>query len=161
MRRRIDIEPDNVVQLGGELRVGGQLELAHSMRLQPVAAPDTLHRGNADPDGLGHRGPGPPFGEEEMADYAPTGPVDQAERVGINYDRRRLILLGNRARALAGPKEDWKLARLIEIVRDLAEGRVAPDCFLPVYPDSLLCGHACTEITGPRICRIACRGRDG
>ena len=101
------------------------------------------------------------FGEEEMADYAPTGPVDQAERVGINYDRRRLILLGNRARALAGPKEDWKLARLIEIVRDLAEGRVAPDCFLPVYPDSLLCGHACTEITGPRICRIACRGRDG
>src|SRR5437763_7538486 len=40
MGRRIDIEPDNVVQLGGELRVGGQLELAHPMRLQSVAAPD-------------------------------------------------------------------------------------------------------------------------
>ena len=29
MRRRIDVEPDDVAQLGGELRVVGQLELAH------------------------------------------------------------------------------------------------------------------------------------
>jgi hypothetical protein len=55
------------------------------------------------------------FGDEELADYAPTGPVDQAERIGIDYDRRRLKILGERARALAGPKEDRKLARLIEI----------------------------------------------
>jgi hypothetical protein len=61
------------------------------------------------------------FGDEELADYAPTGPVHQAERIGIDYDRRRLKLLGDRARALAGPKEDRKLARLVEIVRDLLQ----------------------------------------
>ena len=48
MGRRIDIEPDDVAQLGGELRVGGQLELAHPMRLQAMGAPDALHRGDAD-----------------------------------------------------------------------------------------------------------------
>jgi hypothetical protein len=36
MRRRIDIKPDDIAQLGGELRVGRQLELTHPMRLQPV-----------------------------------------------------------------------------------------------------------------------------
>jgi hypothetical protein len=41
------------------------------------------------------------FAEEEAADYAPTGPVDQAERIGIDYDRRRLQRFGDRARALA------------------------------------------------------------
>jgi hypothetical protein len=30
MRRRIDIKPDDVAQLGDELRVGRQLELTHS-----------------------------------------------------------------------------------------------------------------------------------
>ena len=40
MRRRIDIETDNIAQLGAELRIAGQLELAHPMRLQPVRAPD-------------------------------------------------------------------------------------------------------------------------
>ena len=59
MGRRIDIKPDDVAQLGGELRVGGQLELAHPMRLQAVGAPDALHRGDADPGGLGHHVGGP------------------------------------------------------------------------------------------------------
>jgi hypothetical protein len=58
------------------------------------------------------------FADEEAADYAPTGPVDQAERIGIDYDRRRLQRFGERARALAGPKEDWKLRELVEIIRD-------------------------------------------
>jgi hypothetical protein len=35
MGRRIDVEPDNVVQLGSELRIGGQLELTHPMRCRP------------------------------------------------------------------------------------------------------------------------------
>jgi hypothetical protein len=43
------------------------------------------------------------FGDEELADYAPTGPIDQAERIGIDYDRRRLRAFGARARALVGP----------------------------------------------------------
>jgi hypothetical protein len=67
MRRRIDprvrpmagprtgSEADDVVELGGELRIARQLELPHAMRLQPVCAPDPLHRTDADADGLGHR----------------------------------------------------------------------------------------------------------
>ena len=55
MRRRIDVEADHVLQLVGELRIVGELELAHPVRRQTVAAPDALHRGDADPGGLGHR----------------------------------------------------------------------------------------------------------
>ena len=46
--RRIDVEPDDVAQLGGELRVVGELELPHPVRLQAVGAPDALHRADAD-----------------------------------------------------------------------------------------------------------------
>ena len=35
--------------------VGGELEGAHPVRLQLVRSPDALHRGDADPGGLGHR----------------------------------------------------------------------------------------------------------
>src|SRR3954467_7402942 len=59
MRRGINVKPNDVAQLGGELRVGGQLELTHAMRLQTVGSPDALHRGDADPRGLGHHGGGP------------------------------------------------------------------------------------------------------
>jgi hypothetical protein len=58
-RRGIDIEPDDVAQLGGQLRVRGQLELTHPMRLQAVCTPDALHRGEADAAGLGHHAGGP------------------------------------------------------------------------------------------------------
>jgi len=52
---RIDIEPDDLVQLCGELRIVGQLELARPMRLQAVLAPDALHRTDADTGRFGHR----------------------------------------------------------------------------------------------------------
>ncbi|MBV8739437.1 MAG: DEAD/DEAH box helicase family protein [Alphaproteobacteria bacterium] len=74
------------------------------------------------------------FGEDEAADYAPTGPVDQAERIGIDYDRRRLKQLGDRARALAGAKQDLKLARLIETVRDLVKAGCRPIVFCRFIP---------------------------
>jgi hypothetical protein len=54
-----------------------------------------------------------------VLDLFADGPVDQAERIGIDYDRRRLQRLGERARALAGPKEDWNLRELVEIIRRL------------------------------------------
>jgi hypothetical protein len=57
--RRIDIEPDDVAQFGDELRVIGQLELTHPMRLQAMRPPDALHRADADPDRLGHGRAGP------------------------------------------------------------------------------------------------------
>jgi hypothetical protein len=41
MGRRIDIKPDHVAQLVGELRVVGELELLDPVRLE-VYAPDTL-----------------------------------------------------------------------------------------------------------------------
>ena len=39
VRRRIDVEPDDVAQPVDELRVFGQLELADAVRLKPVRAP--------------------------------------------------------------------------------------------------------------------------
>jgi superfamily II DNA or RNA helicase len=74
------------------------------------------------------------FGDEEASDYAPTGPVDQAERIGIDYDRRRLKRLGERARSLAGPKEDWKLRELVEILRRLLSEDHHPIVFCRFIP---------------------------
>jgi hypothetical protein len=54
MRRRIDVEPDDVAQFGGELRIVRQLEPAHPVRLQAVRSPDPLHREDADPDSFRH-----------------------------------------------------------------------------------------------------------
>ena len=47
MRRRVDIEPDHVAQLGGERRVRGQLEGPDPMRRKPVRRPDPLHGAQA------------------------------------------------------------------------------------------------------------------
>ena len=57
--RRVDVEPDHVLELGDELRVGGQLELPHPVRLETVGAPDALHRADRDADRLRHHGRGP------------------------------------------------------------------------------------------------------
>ena len=54
VRRRIDIEPDDITQLGDEVGIIGQLELAYPMRLKPVCAPDALDGANADAGCLRH-----------------------------------------------------------------------------------------------------------
>ena len=54
--RWIDVEPDDVAQLGGEVRVVGELELSQTVRLQPMGAPDPLHGADADPDLRSHAG---------------------------------------------------------------------------------------------------------
>src|ERR1700674_4666442 len=54
VRRGVDVEADYRTQLGDELRIPGQLETAHPVRVQPMRLPDPLHRRNADPDCLGH-----------------------------------------------------------------------------------------------------------
>src|ERR671919_634291 len=51
MSRRIDIQPDDVLELVGEPRVGRELEAVDLMGSQPVRAPDPLHRADADPAG--------------------------------------------------------------------------------------------------------------
>ena len=57
--RRIDIEPDDVLELGCELRIVGQLELTHQMRPQAMHAPYPLHGTDTDPRRLRHRRTGP------------------------------------------------------------------------------------------------------
>lgn len=55
----IDVEADDVAQLGDEPRVGGQLELLDAVRLKAVFAPDTVDGTGADIDGLRHHGRSP------------------------------------------------------------------------------------------------------
>src|SRR5947208_7022106 len=58
MRRGIDIEPNDVAELGGEAGIARALEGAQAMRLQ-VRPPDALHRAQREPHRLGHRTAGP------------------------------------------------------------------------------------------------------
>jgi len=51
---RIDIQANDLLELGGKLRIVGQLKLAHQMRPQAVSAPYPLHRTDADPRRFGH-----------------------------------------------------------------------------------------------------------
>jgi hypothetical protein len=83
------------------------------------------------------------FDDEEAADYAPTGPVDQAERIGIDYDQRRLKRLGERARALTGPKEDRKLKELVNILRRLLWEGYRPIVFCRFIPTA---GYAAGQL---------------
>ena len=59
MGGRIDIEADDVAQLVDKLRVGGELELFHPVRLKAVRTPDALDGTRADIDDLRHHGGGP------------------------------------------------------------------------------------------------------
>jgi len=52
MRRGIDIEPDDVAELGGNGRIARALEGAQAMRLQVVRPPDALHRPSDSPIAL-------------------------------------------------------------------------------------------------------------
>lgn len=48
--RRIEIQPDDILDLGGESGIGRLLEGADAVRLQPVCRPDPLHRPQRDAD---------------------------------------------------------------------------------------------------------------
>ena len=60
--RRIDVKSHDVLELGGKLRVSGQLELTHQMRPKTVGTPDPLHRTDADAGRFGHGRAGPVAG---------------------------------------------------------------------------------------------------
>src|SRR5665647_1541966 len=55
----IDIEAYNIAQLVDKLRVGGELELFHPVRLKAVRTPDALDGTRADIGDLRHHGGGP------------------------------------------------------------------------------------------------------
>ncbi len=59
MRRRIEIEVDNVGEFGREGRIARALEGPQPMRLQVVRPPNALHRAQREPHRLGHRTAGP------------------------------------------------------------------------------------------------------
>ncbi len=52
---RIDIKTDDILHLGGKLRVVRQLEGAHPVRFEAVRRPDALHAAVADPGGFRQR----------------------------------------------------------------------------------------------------------
>jgi Integrase core domain len=54
MGRRIDIKGDDITQFLNELRIVGELELAHLVRLQAMRLPDAAHRASADAGGPCH-----------------------------------------------------------------------------------------------------------
>ena len=57
--RQIEIETDNVLDLGHEVGITGQLEGPRQMRLEPVRLPDFLHRGGRNPGPRAHRAHAP------------------------------------------------------------------------------------------------------
>ncbi len=64
---RIDVEADDLVQLGRKLGIGGQLKLAHPVRLEAMSTPDPLYRADANPGRLRHRRTGPVTGRRRRA----------------------------------------------------------------------------------------------
>lgn len=59
MRRRINIKPDDVTQLVDELRIGGELEMADTMRLEARSAAGAPNGAARNADGLRHHRAGP------------------------------------------------------------------------------------------------------
>ena len=91
MRRGIDIESDDVGELGGEGRIARPLEAAQPMRLQPMRLPDALHRAQRETHRLGHR---------------PAGPMGRLVRrfgAGQGHHLGRFIGRDRRLAGLAGP----------------------------------------------------------
>ncbi len=64
------------------------------------------------------------LGDEVAADLAPTAPLEDPVGEWTDAEQRRLLRYRDRARDLAGPKADRKLAQLIVVLKAmLAEGR--------------------------------------
>ena len=113
----IDVEADDVADLIGEARIVRQLELPHPMRLQAMAAPDALHRTDADAAGLGHRRRRPVRGLAWRVGERPLHPA---------LDERRA---------------EWRDARRAGLVAQQAIHAGVHEPLLPA-PDGGLC-HTC------------------
>ena len=97
MGGRIDVETDDVANLGGELRIVGELEGADAARGQAVGAPDTLNRGQADADDPGHH-PACPVGGLARRLAQGQGHDPFGDRVAQPGDPRRPGLVAQQAR---------------------------------------------------------------
>ena len=59
VRRRLDVQADDVLEFGGKLGIVGALEGPDAVGLQPVHGPDPLHRAQGNRRRLGHGTAGP------------------------------------------------------------------------------------------------------
>ena len=59
MRWWIEVEADDIGQLGGEVRIARSLECSDAMRLKLVRPPNALHRSQRNPGDAGHGAAGP------------------------------------------------------------------------------------------------------
>ena len=146
MRWRIDVKADDVVQLGGELRVVRQFELARPVRLQAVFAPDALHRTDADAAHLGHRSRSPMGRLARWLGQRPRCNVRRhlgrerrdARRTGLVAQQaanpvRHIALLPTPDRRLAGIGTSHDLCRA-EALRRQQHDPCAPDVLLRAVP---------------------------
>jgi hypothetical protein len=129
MRRRVDIQPDDVAQLGDELRVARQFELPYPVRLEAVRAPDALYRGNADLRQFGHRR-GRPMG-------------CLARRVG----------LGQCDDTLADRRGQWRNARWARLVVQQARDTLLHEPLLPAPQTGLALAGAPHDLVGAEALR--------
>ena len=146
MGRRINIKPNDVLQLGDKLRIARQLKGPDTVRLKLVRPPDPLNRADADPDLLGHGRCGP------MGDFARRllpgsfhHPIDDRLRQGRNARRSRLIAqqpvdpglhkpllpAPDRRLRFSGPSHDLDRAQAI---RSHQDDRRPPNMFLRAVP---------------------------
>src|SRR5215469_16736005 len=142
VRRRIDVEPDDVIELGGELRIARQLELPHPMRLEPVRPPDPLHRGDAETDRLGHHRGRPMDGLARRIGQC-QGHRALAHRGRQRWDARRPGLVAKQPIDTLGAEPLTPPVDRVPALAALPDDRACPQTFRrqqhdPRPPDMLL-----------------------
>ncbi len=140
--RRVDIQPDHVLDLLGKSGIIGQLEGRHQMRLQLMCLPDRLNARRRDAHRLGHRS------------QAPVGRVRRRFRLGLldhPHDHiRRKRRLARRACLVAAqtvhaglhiarpPASDGRFAYAQAALDLIGANTVAGQPYDPSAPDMLL-----------------------
>src|SRR5215211_5173886 len=126
--RRIDVEADDVADLGRKGWIVRQLEGADAVRLKPVGAPDALHIGEADACCLDHGTPcpvrdlaerlGKREGDDPLSHLGPErGDARRARLVAKKavdaLCREALLPAPDRGLALARPSHDGRCAETV------------------------------------------------
>ena len=142
MIRGIDIEANNILELGRKGGIVRQLELAHLMGLETVRSPDALDRTDADPDHLAHRRRGPvgrlaSWGTCCEVDHAGDHrPIERRLAGGTCFVAQQPIHAGLHEALLPAPDHRFALARLPHDLRSTQTIRREQDD--PGAPNMLL-----------------------
>ncbi len=89
MLGRFQTEADDIVQLGGELRIAADREAFDAMRFEPACMPDTPHAGLRDTGCASHcsRGPLGSIGRSRSRDPATPSATVSAVIMGVRSER--------------------------------------------------------------------------